>query len=346
MDPLPGGKAIYNAGKTESTDKHGAGRWTDDPSKGQSAKIYNAEGKWVGEWVAADWGYSHGGRLGRYYFSPIKTKEETEWMKPGSGDGFLVWDKNGNGIIDDNTEMMSRSMSLATNSFQNGFEKLAFYFDLDDNGVIKGAELKQLKVWVDLDGDAQTDAGELQELSEHGITEIVIPGHHKLVSTTKTQTMEQHNVTSSGGASLDSFDFEADRDAYENDLVVTRSTESSQSIETTVSAADLPRDMRSVRAKIDITTRFDHEIKDLNRRFELLGELGMAHGQGLDRYLQELKERLSAGHIPVHRKGCSWMGSKSSRKSSLTPMSPLTIAMPPSMMHISTSWMPALTSRR
>ena len=42
-----------------------------------------------------------------YYFDPFDEKEETEWMKPGSGDGFLVWDKNGNGIIDDNTEMMS-----------------------------------------------------------------------------------------------------------------------------------------------------------------------------------------------------------------------------------------------
>ena len=31
----------------------------------------------------------------------------------GTGDGFL-WDKNNNGIIDDNTEMMSDSMSMAT----------------------------------------------------------------------------------------------------------------------------------------------------------------------------------------------------------------------------------------
>ena len=83
------------------------GVWIDDPSQGQSAKIYDAQSKWVGEWVAADWGYSHGGRLGRYYFSPYDQNEQTEWMKPGSGDGFLVWDKNGNGIIDDNTEMMS-----------------------------------------------------------------------------------------------------------------------------------------------------------------------------------------------------------------------------------------------
>ena len=96
-------------------------------------------------------------------------------MKPGSGDGFLVWDKNGNGIIDDNTEMMSEFDEHGNKKFQNGFEKLAYYFDTDKNGVVKGEELKKLKVWVDIDGDGQTDKGELQELSKHGITEIVIP---------------------------------------------------------------------------------------------------------------------------------------------------------------------------
>ena len=94
VDPVPNGKAVYNTGKSESTNKHGEGRWTEDTSKGVSAKIFDADGKWVGEWVARDWGNSHGGRLGRYYFSPHEQKENTEWMK-GTGDGFLVWDKNG-----------------------------------------------------------------------------------------------------------------------------------------------------------------------------------------------------------------------------------------------------------
>ena len=44
-------------------------------------------------------------------------------MKPGSGDGFLVWDKNGNGMIDDNTEMMSEFDEYGNKKFQNGFEK-------------------------------------------------------------------------------------------------------------------------------------------------------------------------------------------------------------------------------
>ena len=95
--------------------------------------------------------------------------------------------KNGNGIIDDNTEMMSEFDEHGNKKFQNGFEKLAFYFDLDNSGVIKGDELKQLRVWIDINGDAKTDAGELVHLSEHGITEIVIPGHHKMDSSMKTQ---------------------------------------------------------------------------------------------------------------------------------------------------------------
>ena len=76
----------------------------------------------------------------------------------GTGDGLLVWDKNGNGIIDDNTEMMSEFDVDGNKRFQNGFEKLAFYFDIDKSGIISGNELKPLKVWVD-DGDGKTEAG-------------------------------------------------------------------------------------------------------------------------------------------------------------------------------------------
>ena len=41
--------------------------------------------------------------------------------------------------------------------FQNGFEKLAYYFDVDKNGVVEGAELAKLKVWVDDDADAHAE---------------------------------------------------------------------------------------------------------------------------------------------------------------------------------------------
>jgi hypothetical protein len=186
-----GGKAVYDTGKEESTDKHGAGRWTEDPSKGSTAKIYDAEGNLVGYWDKSKWGKSHGGRIGQYYWekSGANRKEErTEWLK-GTGDGFLVWDINGNGKIDSNTEMMSEFDAEGNKVFENGFEKLQHYFDKDNNGVIEGAELSELKFWVD-DGDAKTEEGELRELSEFGIQKITIPKKGELTSTT-TATKEE-----------------------------------------------------------------------------------------------------------------------------------------------------------
>ena len=92
----------------------------------------------------------------------------------GNGDGILVWDHNGNGIIDDNTELMSEYNVSGKAVFANGFEKLAHYFDVDNDGVIREQEFQGLRLWVD-DGDAKTEEGELQTLQQHGITEIIVP---------------------------------------------------------------------------------------------------------------------------------------------------------------------------
>ena len=64
-------------------------------------------------------------------------RKRTEWLK-GTGDGYLVWDINGNGKIDSNTEMMSEFDAEGNKVFENGFEKLQHYFDHDKNGVIEG----------------------------------------------------------------------------------------------------------------------------------------------------------------------------------------------------------------
>ncbi len=177
---VPGGKAVYNTGKEESTNKHGSGRWREDPSKGTSADIYNAKGEIVGRWT--DGFYHWGPKFG-------SKEEQTEWIK-GTGDGFLVWDQNGNGKIDSNTEMMSEYDIQGNKVFENGFEKLSHYFDEDENGVIEGAELEELKFWVD-NGDAKTQEGELRELSDFGIRKITIPKKGKLTSST-TATEEKY----------------------------------------------------------------------------------------------------------------------------------------------------------
>ena len=105
--------------------------------------------------------------------------------------------------------MMSEFDKDGKKAFANGFAKLAFYFDKDKSGVIEGAELKGLKFWVDKDGDAKTDKGELQELSKYGITQIVIPGHHDLESTSKSkQEVKKQKKASTGGMTMSAADFE------------------------------------------------------------------------------------------------------------------------------------------
>ena len=55
----PGGHAEYDSGETEQIPQSGV--WMEDPSKGNSAKIYNAAGEWVAEWVGGDPDCDHQG---------------------------------------------------------------------------------------------------------------------------------------------------------------------------------------------------------------------------------------------------------------------------------------------
>ena len=169
---VPNGFVIYDNGSRENI--AGNGRWRENRSKGGSAIIYNSKGDKVGYWSGNTYCWGPKGES--------RQAEETEWIQ-GTGDGFLVWDLNGNGKIDSNTEMMSEFDAEGNKVFENGFEKLQHYFDHDNNGVIEGKELEELKFWVD-DGDAKTEKGELRELPEFGIQRITIPKKGELQSTT------------------------------------------------------------------------------------------------------------------------------------------------------------------
>lgn len=56
--------------------------------------------------------------------------------------------------------------------YANGYEKLAATRDLDGDGVVSGAELDGLVLWVDADSDAKLDAGETTTLAQHGIVSL------------------------------------------------------------------------------------------------------------------------------------------------------------------------------
>ena len=98
--------------------------------------------------------------------------ETTGWVAPT--DGLLVWDRNGNGVIDNGTELFGNNTVLASGAkAANGFAALA---DLDTNhdGVVNSldANFSNLMVWKDANSNGVTDAGELLTLAQAGVQSI------------------------------------------------------------------------------------------------------------------------------------------------------------------------------
>lgn len=90
--------------------------------------------------------------------------ELTGWVQPD--DGFLVRDVNGNGTIDDISELFGSDEA-------GGFDMLATH-DVNEDGVIDSQDpiFADLRVWRDLNQDGLSDAGELFTLTELGIASI------------------------------------------------------------------------------------------------------------------------------------------------------------------------------
>ncbi len=82
-------------------------------------------------------------------------------------DGFLAWDRNGNGRIDDISEL------FGGNNKGDGYAKLAA-FDSNGDGVVDAndAAFADLRIWKDVNGNHQTDAGELLTLDEAGVASL------------------------------------------------------------------------------------------------------------------------------------------------------------------------------
>jgi Ca2+-binding RTX toxin-like protein len=96
----------------------------------------------------------------------------TGWVK--SDDALLVLDRNGNGSIDNGSELFGVDTLLSNGQkATTGFAALA---DLDSNrdGVFNSADAKyaQIQLWRDLDQDGMSNSGELQTLAEAGIASI------------------------------------------------------------------------------------------------------------------------------------------------------------------------------
>ncbi|MDZ7875678.1 MAG: Ig-like domain-containing protein [Rhizobium sp.] len=88
-----------------------------------------------------------------------------------SDDGILAYDVDGNGLIDNGSEIFTPDFNGG--KFASGVAALA---SLDTNGDGKidsgDAAFKDLKIWVDADNNGISDEGELSSLFDNGVTSI------------------------------------------------------------------------------------------------------------------------------------------------------------------------------
>ena len=145
--------------------KGNIGKLWEDAENSRSPLVVDLDGDGKIEAVSTD-GNVH------FDFDSNQKIENSGWI--GKNEGFLVRDLNGNGQIDNGTEMFGNHTVLQNGkNAVNGFEALK---DLDSNGNGKfDAEdeaWSQVKVWRDANTNGIADSGELLTLEQAGIESI------------------------------------------------------------------------------------------------------------------------------------------------------------------------------
>lgn len=106
-------------------------------------------------------------------------REQTGWIS--KKEAILAIDKNGNGIIDNQSEMFGSTE-------KTGFEELK-ELDTNGDGIIdsKDTDFNKIRLWQDLNENGVTDEGELKTLSEAGIISIN-------TNSTKVDELNNNNI--------------------------------------------------------------------------------------------------------------------------------------------------------
>jgi hypothetical protein len=98
--------------------------------------------------------------------------DRTGWV--AAGEGLLVRDLSGDGLVNDGSELFGSATRLPDGSLaKDGFQALSA-LDANADRKIDASDpaFAELRVWVDSNSDAVTDPGELKTLAEAGVRSI------------------------------------------------------------------------------------------------------------------------------------------------------------------------------
>lgn len=119
----------------------------------------------------------------KFRISPNGPLLQMSWPDQEYRNGWLVLDRNGNGMIDDFTELFGNMTPQASSNDPNGYHALAIFDDPmnggNDNGVIdpEDSVYAQLRLWIDANHDGISEPNELHTLPEMGIFRIDLKYH-------------------------------------------------------------------------------------------------------------------------------------------------------------------------
>jgi hypothetical protein len=108
----------------------------------------------------------------QFVMVPGKPAAQVAWTDPNYSNGFLALDRNGDGLINDGTELFGNITPQPPSATPNGYLALAVFDNPANGGNGNGfidpgdAVYRRLRVWIDGNHDGISQPGELHKLDE------------------------------------------------------------------------------------------------------------------------------------------------------------------------------------